>query len=97
MHEAHFALASERARIVEALSVLAQTGVVGTLVDVLAGVAVAFEAGVAFALEGTVVVEATGVLVAAPVVGHALVHVPAADAVACETVLANALVRPLSF
>jgi len=51
MHEAHFALAAISARIVQAMSVLAERDVLRTLVDILAAVAVAPETGIAYALQ----------------------------------------------
>ena len=50
VHESHFALAAERARIIEALTVLAKCRVVGAFVNVLADVTVAAETRVANAL-----------------------------------------------
>jgi len=51
VHESHFALAAERARIIEALTVLAKCRVVGAFVNVLADVTVATETRVANALD----------------------------------------------
>ena len=51
VHEAHLAVAAERARVVEAVAVLTQAGVVCALVNVGAGPAVPAEAHVAHALQ----------------------------------------------
>jgi hypothetical protein len=51
MHESHFALAPEGSRIVEALTVLAQSWIFGTLVDVLADVSISAESIVTGTLE----------------------------------------------
>ena len=51
MHESHFALAPEGSRIVEALTVLAQSWVFGTFVDVLTDVSVSAESIVTGALQ----------------------------------------------
>lgn len=53
MHEAHFALASIRARIIQAVSVFAERAVLCALVDVLAVVTVAAKTGVAHALQAS--------------------------------------------
>jgi hypothetical protein len=75
------------------LTVLAEIGIVETLVDVHAVVPVPFEPGVTLALERTVGVDALGVLVAPAVVRQTFVDVSATDAVSGESVLASALVR----
>lgn len=92
MHKAHFTLATEGAGKVDALTVLAQVRVVGTLIYVFTVVAVAFVTCIAFALERTIVVDALGVLVTPSVVGLALVDVAATLAVAREAVQATTLV-----
>ena len=51
MHESHFTLAPEGSRIVEALTVLAQSWVFGTFVDVLTDVSVSAESIVTGALQ----------------------------------------------
>lgn len=53
MHEAHFAFAAERSRIVETLAVLAKSRIVGTLVNVLTHVSIAAKTSVAHALKQT--------------------------------------------
>jgi hypothetical protein len=93
VHKPHLAFAPERTRIIETLSVLAEIGVVQTLVDVHAVVPVPFEPGVTLALERTVGVDALSVLVAPAVVRQTFVDVSATDAVSGESVLASALVR----
>ena len=50
VHESHFALAAERAGIIETLAVLAKCWVVGAFVNVLADVTVSAETRVANAL-----------------------------------------------
>lgn len=88
VHESHFALAAERARIIEALTVLAKCRVVGAFVNVLADVTVAAETRVANAFERSFGVDALGVLIATAVIGETLVNVSADDAVSGETVTA---------
>jgi hypothetical protein len=95
VHKPHLAFAPERTRIIETLSVLAEIGVVETLVDIHTVVPVPFEPGVTLAFERTVGVDALGVLVAPAVVGQTFVDVSATDAVSGESVLASALVRTL--
>lgn len=51
MHEAHFALASIRARIIQTVSVFAERAVLRALVDVLTVVTIAAKTGVAYALQ----------------------------------------------
>lgn len=53
MHEAHFALASIRARIIQAVSVFAKRTVLRALIDVLAVVTVAAKTGIAHALQAS--------------------------------------------
>lgn len=53
MHEAHLALASIRARIIQAVSVFAKRTVLRALVDVLAVVTVSAKTGVAHALQAS--------------------------------------------
>lgn len=50
MHETHFAFATERSWVVETLAVLAQTRIVGTLVDILTNVSISAESSVTDAL-----------------------------------------------
>lgn len=95
MHEAHFALASIRARIIQAVSVFAKRTVLRALVDVLAGVTITAKTGVAHALEGAFGVDAVRVGVAAAVVGRAFVDIPALDPVPGETIMTRAYVRTL--
>lgn len=92
VHEAHLTLAAERAGVVEAVAVLAEGVVVCALVYVLASVTIAPEAGVADALERSFSVDALGIRVAAPVVGQALVDIPALDPITYEALVASALV-----
>lgn len=51
MHETHFTLTTERTWIIETLTILAQVGIIGALVNVLANVAVSAESRVTDALE----------------------------------------------
>lgn len=51
MHETHLALTTERTWIIETLTILAQVGIIGALVNVLANVAVSAESRVTDALE----------------------------------------------
>lgn len=68
MHEPHFTVAPERARVIQALAVIAKGRVIGTLVNICARVAVTPKSGIAATFEGTIGVDALGVLVAATVV-----------------------------
>lgn len=95
MHETHLALAPVVARLVQTMTVLTVHGMLGTLVDVCADVAVTPETGVADALEWPLGVPALRVLVAASVIRQTLVDVPAGDAVADEAVLATTAEWPL--
>lgn len=91
MHETHFAFAAEGPGVVQTLAVLAKRRIVGTFVDVRAGVAVSFESSVANALEGSFRVDALSILIAPPVIGQAFIDVPAAQAVPGESIAAAAL------
>lgn len=95
MHETHLAFAPEGTRVVQALAILAEGGIVRAFVYIQAVVTVSFEAGVALAPEGAVIVYALSVLIATTVVGQTLVYVTATDPITSKSVLTATLVRSL--
>lgn len=68
MHKPHFTLASERARVIQALAVIAKGRVIRTLVNIATRISVTPKSGITDTLERTLSVDALGVLVAATVV-----------------------------
>lgn len=95
MHETHLALTTERTWIIETLTILAQVGIIGALVNVLANVAVSAESRVTDALERSFRVDTLGILIATAIVGQTFVDVTANDAIAGESFATAALVTTL--
>lgn len=95
MHETHFALATKRSWVVQALAVFTQCGIIGTFVYIDAVIAISLEACITLTPKRAVIVYTLSVLIASSIVGQAFVYVTATDTVSGKSILTSTLVRSL--